>query len=300
MDTTFEGDRVLVWGSTGWIGSLLVDYLVRHGATLESAQGRMEDVVKCAAELDSFKPTYVLCAAGLTGTPNVDWCEDHREEVLTTNVVGTLNLAQLCAQRGLHLTLFGTGCVYTYDDQLKRGVPVHEYEPPNFFGSFYSLTKGHVQALLGLYNNVLLLRLRMPVSDDLNPKNFITKITKYSKVVNIPNSCSILYELLPLAVDMSRRRITGTFNFVNPGAISHNEVLDMYREYIDPLFAYENFTEEDQRTILKAGRSNIELSSSRLQAVFPDRVLMNVKEAYRQVFKRMQDNIASNTRMRLP
>jgi hypothetical protein len=36
--------------------------------------------------------------------------------------------------------------------------------------------------LLEAYPNVLTLRLRMPISDDLNPRNFITKISKYEKV----------------------------------------------------------------------------------------------------------------------
>jgi hypothetical protein len=30
------------------------------------------------AELDEHKPTRVLCAAGLTGRPNVDWCETNK------------------------------------------------------------------------------------------------------------------------------------------------------------------------------------------------------------------------------
>jgi len=37
------------------------------------------------------------------------------------------------------------------------------------------------------YPNVLILRLRMPVSDDLHGRNFVTKITKYDRVVDIPN-----------------------------------------------------------------------------------------------------------------
>lgn len=37
------------------------------------------------------------------------------------------------------------------------------------------------------YPNVLILRLRMPVSDDLHPRNFVTKISQYDRVVNIPN-----------------------------------------------------------------------------------------------------------------
>lgn len=36
--------------------------------------------------------------------------------------------------------------------------------------------------LLEVYPNVLTLRLRMPISDDLSPRNFVTKISKYERV----------------------------------------------------------------------------------------------------------------------
>ena len=36
--------------------------------------------------------------------------------------------------------------------------------------------------LLASFSNVCILRVRMPISDDLGPRNFITKIVKYEKV----------------------------------------------------------------------------------------------------------------------
>lgn len=54
-----------------------------------------------------------------------------------------------------------------------------------------------------VYKNVLILRVRMPISDDLSPRNFITKISKYEKVVNIPNSMSVLYDLLPISIELT-------------------------------------------------------------------------------------------------
>jgi hypothetical protein len=33
-------------------------------------------------EIDRIKPTHVIVAAGLTGRPNVDWCETHQEETI--------------------------------------------------------------------------------------------------------------------------------------------------------------------------------------------------------------------------
>ena len=50
-----------------------------------------------------------------------------------------------------------------------------------------------VEQMLAIYKNTLVLRVRMPISDDLSPRNFITKIMKYDNVVNIPNSMTVLY-----------------------------------------------------------------------------------------------------------
>ena len=86
------------------------------------------------------------------------------------------------------------------------------------------------------YDNVLQLRLRMPISDDLHPRSLVTKITKYEKVISIPNSMTVLSDMLPIAVGLAFARVVGVHNFTNPGAISHNEVLTMYRDIIDPTF----------------------------------------------------------------
>jgi UDP-glucose 4,6-dehydratase len=44
--------------------------------------------------------------------------------------------------------------------------------------------------------------------------------------------------------------LTGIYNFCNPGAISHNQVLTIYREEVDPDFQWENFSIEEQAQIL--------------------------------------------------
>merc|ERR1719451_106755 len=114
-----------------------------------------------------------------------------------------------------------------------------EDSPPNFIGSWYSKTKGYVdQILKDSYPNVLNLRLRMPISDDLSPRNFITKISKYEKVVNIPNSMTVLHDLLPASLALSKRKLSGIYNFCNPGAISHNECLELYKKHVDPDYTY--------------------------------------------------------------
>ena len=50
------------------------------------------------------------------------------------------------------------------------------------------------------------------------------------QVVNVPNSVTLLRDLLPVAVDMTVSRIKGVYNFVNPGTLSHNQILDLYKQ----------------------------------------------------------------------
>jgi len=283
----------IIVGKTGWIGNKVGELLTQQGQTWRFLQSRLEDRTAVAKELDEFKPTHVLNAAGVTGRPNVDWCEDNKQETIRANVVGLLTLCDLTNARGIHLTNYATGCIYSYDEAHPIGGKTFtETDPPNFDGSFYSLTKGLVERMVReTYNNVLVLRLRMPISDDLNPRNFITKISRYAKVVNIPNSMTILHDMLPISVKAAQRKLTGVYNFTNPGAISHNQVLDLYKKYINPEFKYVNFSEEEQNLILKAKRSNNQLDTTKLETAFPEMTKMDVHTAMVGVFERMKVNL---------
>jgi len=283
----------LLYGKNGWIGGKLIELLREQGKTVHLGNVRLENRESLEREIDSIAPTHVLCAAGVTGRPNVDWCEDHKEETIRTNVIGTLNLADICNQRGIHCTLYATGCIYEYDEnhQLGSGIGFTEEETPNFTGSFYSKSKSLVEPLLAVFGTLLILRVRMPISDDLNPRNFITKIIKYEKVVNVPNSMTVLTDLLPVSIIMSQRRLTGIYNFCNPGVISHNEILDLYKQYVDPEYTYTNFSIDEQAKILKAARSNNELNCNKLVSALPDVEIKNIHESIHGVFQRMRVNL---------
>ncbi|CAA0820538.1 Bifunctional dTDP-4-dehydrorhamnose 3-5-epimerase/dTDP-4-dehydrorhamnose reductase [Striga hermonthica] len=279
--------KFLIYGRTGWIGGLLGKLCEAQNIDYIYGSGRLENRASLEADIASARPTHVFNAAGVTGRPNVDWCESHKVETIRTNVIGTLTLADVCRENGLVLVNYATGCIFEYDPghPLGSGVGFKEEDSPNFIGSFYSKTKSMVEDLLKYYENVCTLRVRMPISSDLsNPRNFITKITRYEKVVDIPNSMTVLDELLPISIEMAKRNLTGIWNFTNPGVVSHNEILEMYREYIDPNFTWTNFTLEEQAKVIVAPRSNNELDASKLKNEFPQ--LLSIKESLVQyVFK---------------
>ena len=279
--------KFLVYGGkTGWIGSQLCDILKDYGHTVVKGSSRLENRKDVIDEINKEEPDRVLNAAGVTGSPNVDWCETNQEEAIRSNVIGSLNIADICSTLGKHCTIFATGCIYEYDeDHLIGGTGFVESDKPNFDGSFYSKTKGYLDEMLKSYSNVLVLRLRMPLSSEVNARNFIIKISKYAKVVNVPNSMSDLDTLLPVSVKMSIDSIEGTFNFCNPGVISHNEVLDLYKKHVDNRFNYENFTISEQNLILKSKRSNNHLDVTKLMKLFPD--IPTINDATRDALIKM-------------
>jgi dTDP-4-dehydrorhamnose reductase len=133
---------LLFGGQTGWIGGRIAEMLKEQGKTFYMAESRTQNRESVIAEIEKYKPTHVLNAAGVTGRPNVDWCEDHKAETIRTNVIGTLNIADICAERGIHHLLYATGCIFEYDEaHTIGGVGFTEEDVANFYGSFYSHTK---------------------------------------------------------------------------------------------------------------------------------------------------------------
>ena len=138
------------------------------------------------------------------------------------------------------------------------------------------------------FPDVLNLRIRMPISSSINDRNFITKITKYSKICSMSNSMTVLDDFFPIFVDLVLKRKTGTYNCTNPGTISHDEILTSYCEIIDTNFKWENMSLEEQSKILKSDRSNNCLNTDKISEEYPK--LKNIKESVVIVLNKMKLN----------
>ncbi|KAG8501675.1 hypothetical protein CXB51_004648 [Gossypium anomalum] len=239
--------KFLIYGRTGWIGGLLGKLCEKQGIPFEYGKG--------------------------------GWSNVHSFWMISKLLSQPMCSMQL-VEHDLLMINYATGCIFEYDatHPLGTGVGFKEEDKPNFTGSFYSKTKAVVEELLREFDNVCTLRVRMPISSDLsNPRNFITKITRYNKVVDISNSMTILDELLPVSIDMAKRNLRGIWNFTNPGVVSHNEILQMYKDYIDPNFNWVNFSLQEQAKVIVAPRSNNELDACKLKNEFPE--LLSIKDS---------------------
>jgi 3,5-epimerase/4-reductase len=263
--------KILIFGANGWIGGKVYKLLIERGIDTHKASSRADNISSINNEINTHVGiTHIMSFIGRThGTyegkkiGTIDYLEKPGKlvENVRDNLFAPLLLADICKQRGIHFTYLGTGCVFDYDDEHLFGDETSgfkEGDEPNFFGSSYSIVKGYTDRLMHHLNDTTTLnvRIRMPITDEFNERNFITKITKYEKVCSIPNSMTVLNELLPIVINMVLDKQTGTINLTNPGLISHNEILEMYKEIVDPEFMWSNFTIEEQNTILASKRSN--------------------------------------------
>jgi len=292
---------ILIFGSNGWIGSKVVQLLEEKNIPILKATSRADDSISIRKEInESSTPiTHIMSFIGRTHgvyenekITTIDYLEKPGKLVdnIRDNLYAPISLALLCKELNIHFTYLGTGCIFEYDETHPYGCEdtgFQEASLPNFVGSSYSIVKGFTDQLMHQLP-ILNVRIRMPITHEYNERNFITKITNYKKICSIPNSMTVLNELLPLMIELSLRKEVGTINLTNPGVITHNEILDMYKEIVDPEFTWENFTQEEQNTILLSKRSNNCLDTHVLQTFFPQ--VKSIRDSVRDILIQMKSS----------
>ncbi len=290
-------NKIIVYGGKGWIGKQFISILNESGKDYVSLNTRIENVDDVVKDIKKYQPTHIISFTGRTHGSiegkkysTIDYLEQtgKLKENVRDNLLGPVLLSNLCKKNRIHYTYLGTGCIFKYDENHpyeKEENGFREQDLPNFFGSSYSTVKGATDQLLFNLNNetTLNLRIRMPITNIDNPRNFITKITTYEKICSIKNSMTVLPELLPLVLDMMQHQYVGTMNLTNPGLISHNEILSLYKKYVNPEFTWKNFSIEEQSIILDSARSNNFLDTTRLESLYPN--VKNIKNSVEDCLK---------------
>lgn len=265
---------IYIIGAKGWIGQQFINYFktVNIEFCFSDFRGESKELLD---DIKSKRASHVLCCMGRThGTLNgklinsVDYLQHNEtlQENLNDNLYVPLKLANFCDMNNIHFTYIGTGCIYTYEQDKKIFT---ESDIPNFFGSNYSIVKGVTNNLINK-TNALHLRIRMPITSTKNPRNFITKIASYKKICSVPNSMTVLDEMIPIAVCFMIENVKGVINFTNPGVINHNTILEMYRKYVDNSIDWENMSVETQDKMLLSKRSNTAFDTTKLEEYFTE------------------------------
>lgn len=277
--------NILIFGA-GWIGTKFAE---KSGGQLTKTD--ISDSSAVAKILDEVHPTIVINTAGKTGRPNIDWCEDHTIETVTSNITGPLVLMRACLDRGIHLTQLSSGCIF--DGASLRAEGFSEEDTPTPV-SFYSWSKATADEILKRFP-VLIIRLRMPIDGEPGPRNLISKIVSYPKVIDVENSVTIVDDLLSATLVLSEKRKTGIYNVTNPGSVRHRDILKWYTDIVDPTHHYELIPAEDLQRLglAKAGRSSCILDTRKLQEEGIH--LAPAEEAIKQCLRIYAQNLASKS-----
>jgi 3,5-epimerase/4-reductase len=221
----------IVMGSKGYLGSEMCKYLNKQNINYIELNCRLHKYEELNFYLEKYKPKYVICAAGISGKPTIKWCDDNKDETFKTNVTDTLELCKICKNLNIHLTLFGTGLVYSYDvnnpDKL-----FSETDEINNYNNFYTKCRILLEKQIEiLYDNVLNLRVIYPIGLTNNPKCFLKKIlTRTDNIHKIKVNITFLPQLFPLIPELLENKNTGNFNFVSSDSIYLHEIIDIYNK----------------------------------------------------------------------
>ncbi|MBI2624093.1 sugar nucleotide-binding protein [Candidatus Parcubacteria bacterium] len=262
---------LITGGPRGWIAQKFAAFL--ENAELSAVD--VTDATAVAAELDQARPEVIINTAGKTGGPtvspsgqpgrNIDWCEDHKVETFTSNVVGPVELVTACKARDIRLVHLSSGCIFQGRGHLAGGFREEDAAAPP---SFYSWTKYWAdQYLMQAWpDGVLILRLRMPTDAEPGPRNLITKLVGYPKVIDAENSLTVVPDLLAATKQLIEQGAAGIYHVTNPGSITHREIMELYTELVDPQHTYELIAVDElyRQGLATATRSNCVLNTEKL------------------------------------
>lgn len=266
---------IYLLGGSGYVGSAYQALLARRGRPFRNVRRADFDYTDRAALTDLLrreKPEFLINAAGYTGKPNVDTCELHKSECLLGNAVLPGTVAQACADAGVPWGHVSSGCIFT--GKRADGAGFTETDTPNFTFrtnncSFYSGTKALGEETLGGAPNAFIWRLRIPFNEVDNARNYLSKLMRYSTLLDAENSISQLDEFVAATLACWEKRVPfGTYNVTNPGHVTTREVVGLIKRTGVSDKNFQFFTDEAEfmRTAAKTPRSNCVMDSRKLAA----------------------------------
>lgn len=266
--------KVLLFGGrSGYIGSEFKAQLLRQcevvalappHVQVDSYRGFIKDTI------EHINPDIVINCAGYTGKPNVDACETQKEACFYGNVTYPKEIAKACAEVGTPFGHVSSGCIYNGYDKVFT-----EEDAPNFsfesgYCSYYSGTKADGEkAILAANPNSFIWRLRIPFEETANPRNYITKMINYDKILSLPNSLSHKGEFVKMCIETITKEVPyGIYNVVNEGEFNAKELFTLLKKYgvYEGKKKFYADLEEFNKDVV-APRSNCVLSVDKLKSV---------------------------------
>ncbi len=268
--------KVLLFGSKGYIGSEFTNQLSHiHDVELSTASSRKADgsyytYKELESLINSFgKLDVVINCSAFIGTNSVVDCEKAKDITILANVIFPTILGQICKERDIILGHLSSGCVF-------NGYIIGGYKEDDSVGlsfrdkcSFYTGTKVMAEESLSNVDKKYIWRIRLPFDCFSNPRNYLTKLMKFDRLIVSENSLSNRIETVTACIHCLYDKVPfGTYHMTNPGGIRTDEIAVMIRKYIDPNKDFQYFeSTETLDKLTNIPRSNTVLNTDKLTNV---------------------------------
>ncbi len=267
---------ILLLGGSGFIGTAFRNHMNRDGTeyfNVRRADCNYYDRDQLDWLIEQTRPTFLINAAGYAGVPNVDACEVNKAECLNANAVLPGIIREVCAGRRLPWGQVSSGCIYT--GQSTNEVGFRETDPPNFTFrhnncSFYSGCKALAEELLEGAENCYVWRLRIPFSHVDSPRNYLSKLMRYERLLDARNSLTQVDEFVDACFQCWENGVEfGIYNLTNTGSTTTREVIRLIQRtgLCGKEFDFFESEEEFMRVAAVAPRSSCVLDNSKARSL---------------------------------
>lgn len=217
--------KVLVTGISGILGSALAEIDRNIIGTYNKNKPNIEnksiflditDIDKVLMELIKEKPDIVIHTAALT---DVDYCEDHKEEAFSTNVIGTKNILEACKKIDAKIVFMSTDFVF---DGLKGLYKETDLVNPI---SYYSKTKVECENIVRAYKNHIIVRTGVIYGKGTKKfVNFVIDSLKNKQKIKVVldhfNSPTLNFDLAKAILKLLNKNFIGTIHLAGSERIS--------------------------------------------------------------------------------
>ena len=186
---------------------------------------------------------------------NTSFIEDKLDINIKSNLYTPLSICNICKKYKIHLTYIGDGCIFKDTNSSEPDLTVSAHSIVNIYNE---------KLITELYDNVLYLRVRYPISGELTPACYLMKLLSYKKIIDVDNSVSILLDLIPILFKMIEKNITGIYNFFGNNYINSINTILLLKHNFDSHISFNVISKEEHNELI-GERSNVILNNNKLR-----------------------------------